>query len=68
MIVVLSIIALSTTACAILAGAMLREQRDTARALEIQLNGLGETHSAGLELVTISLNRLEARVKRLEDA
>ena len=38
-----------------------------ARALEEQIKGLGATHLAGFEALIIELQRLEKRVKNVED-
>ena len=45
---------------------MFQSQR-LAKVLEIQLNGLADTHMLGFEALTLSIARVEARVKAVEE-
>jgi hypothetical protein len=60
------VIAAGMIVCAaILFGSLKRGDR-LARALEVQIQGLGDTHLAGFEALTIQLKRLEERVDLTE--
>ena len=57
----------AATICAILLWMIYEHSKVTAKALEQQMVGLGHTHLQGLEVVTMSLEQLEKRVKVIED-
>jgi hypothetical protein len=53
--------------CAGELGWLMARQERLAKVLEIQLNGLSDTHMLGFEALTNSIARVEARVKAVED-
>lgn len=53
--------------CAGELGWLMGRQEHLAKVLEIQLNGLADTHMLGFEALTNSIARVEARVKAVED-
>ena len=58
---------LAVVACAIELGVIMQRGQRLANTLEMQMKGLGQTYLQGLEIVTVSLERLEKRVKVIED-
>jgi hypothetical protein len=58
--------AFSALACAIVILLHLRFQRHMQTVLMANLNGLGETYRLGLDVLTIDMDRLKARVAELE--
>ena len=53
--------------CAIELGVLLQRSEYLAKTLGMQMTGLGQTYLQGLEVVTLSLERLEKRVKAIEE-
>ena len=53
--------------CAIELGVLMARGEHLAKVLEVQLNGLADTHMLGFEALTNSIARVEARVKAVED-
>ena len=53
--------------CAVELGVLLQRSGHLAKTLGMQMTGLGQTYLQGLEIVTVSLERLEKRVKVIED-
>ena len=53
--------------CAGMLGYLIRRGEELTKVLEVQIKGLGATHLAGFEALTIELQRLEKRVKKVED-
>jgi hypothetical protein len=53
--------------CAIELGVLLARSERLARVLKVQLNGLGATYLQGLEILTMDVDKLKAKVRELED-
>jgi hypothetical protein len=53
--------------CAIELGMLMARGEYLRRVLEVQLKGLGETHLLGFEALTGELQKLERRIKAIED-
>jgi len=53
--------------CAIELGMLMARGERLGKALEIQMKGLGETYLQGLEILTMDVDKLKAKVKELED-
>ena len=63
----LVIIAFGIIWCSIGMTYFIMQNKELARVLEIQIRGLGATHLAGFEALTIEMQKLETRVKKVED-
>jgi hypothetical protein len=53
--------------CAIELGVLMARGERLAKVLEIQMKGLGETYLQALEILTMDVDKLKAKVKELED-
>ena len=53
--------------CAVELGVVMVRGERLAKVLEIQMKGLGETYLQGLEILTMDVDKLKAKVKELED-
>lgn len=58
--------ALAAGACAGFCALLLIQNRRITRAIEVQLDGLGETHRLGFEALAMDIDRLKQRVLDLE--
>ena len=68
MIEIIAVIAMSViSVCLVVATVSLWVMRHGNRAVLMALNGLGETYKLGYEVLTVENEKLEARVKRLEE-
>lgn len=65
--IALSIAAAASVFCAIMLMVVYQRSELLAKVLEIQLKGLGETYLQGLEILTMDVDKLKAKVKELED-
>ena len=53
--------------CAVELGVLMARGEHLAKVLEIQMKGLGATYLQGLEILTMDVDKLKAKVKELED-
>lgn len=60
-------IACAAALCVFLLWHMTQRAEELGQVLVVQMKGFNETHMLGLEAVTMSLERLEKRVKDLEE-
>ena len=58
--------ALTAAICTAVVGLLMLQNRRMSMVVLAQLNGLSETHRVGLDILTIDLDRLKARVDDLE--
>jgi hypothetical protein len=68
LVVALSAIAIGCAGMVLVGAALLIEIRRARIATEFGLAGLNQTHMLGFEALTMSLERLEKRVTKLEEA
>jgi hypothetical protein len=65
--IALSIAAAASVFCAIMLTIVFRRGEHLAQVLEMQIRALGATHLAGFEALTIEMQKLEKRVKAVEE-
>lgn len=65
--IMLSIAAAASVFCGVMLIIVFQRGELLAKMLEIQLKGLGETYLQGLEILTMDVDKLKAKVKELED-
>jgi hypothetical protein len=53
--------------CAVELGVLMARGERLAKAIEVQLNALGQTHIMGFEVLTLELRKLETRMKAVEN-